>query len=940
VGHPGAVRRSVWLWGVIALVVVSGAAAGVAPGIAHSIPPPSRTLGPRAGGPLAAGPSSLIPPGRPVPLAGSSAADRFLSNWTVATGLVSDPSDTDQLLALSSNLQYSFSGDPAGSGAAVLERSVDGGSSWAPEVVPPGPNWSMASSHECGQRFTGEGALGFAPNGTAFFAGVTTLAASDPTCVVPQWAGSIYLSESAPGSSSWSDPIPVSPQGIGTRAFDPAIAVDPTGGAVLVAFVVAGFGTTEVELTNVTSTGPAPPVVIAVQTATSLSIATTAAAPGYVDLLWDSAGSLRTTWSTDGGTVFSPPTDLADGLVPPSTIPASIAGDPSTLAIDASSRIVYVAWANQTSGSPAAGRIMIDSAPIESATWGSPVVVASAPNGAVFAPAVAVVPNATLAVSWLDENLTTDQYAPIATFVPTPLGVGGEAPAFVLSSSTSPVGFTWNGTPYVTPWVGNRTELTPAVTGVIGEWTDLRSADAMACPGCSSDPVRNASVFATHFLPIRLSTNLPSVTVRVSGALAGNGSVPLSNGSVSLLGAPQGGAFSASAPSEVTVGAAPWYFAAWIGTAISPNSTLKGNWTTAENFTACYTSTQGGACQLPGAPGVFQLTVVPSFANGTIGTLPFGLVNGTYSVLLPPGYYPLTVEAPGYLPLSEVVTIVSGQVTGIALNLTPGGRIAGLMFPVTAVLTVDGQTVPVDSGGNFGLPVVPGVHTVQAIAPNYTSYDNPDVDVSYGATTWLVIGLQGLAQLFGTVSPADANVTWSDLPVARTGAQYSVMVPAGSPVELTASARGFDPTTFGPYVLTLGERLQENLTLPPAPGWIVGTVSPNGSVLEVNGTQVLEQSLYGGLFNVSEPAGWYYVNLSAPGFEPASRVVTVVAGTSSWANVTLVATPPSLTGPGLTLISLAKGLVIDGALIGGLIAVFVVARRGRKVSPSVEGTAR
>ncbi len=425
----------------------------------------------------------------------------------------------------------------------------------------------------------------------------------------------------------------------------------------------------------------------------------------------------------------------------------------------------------------------------------------------------------------------------------------------------------------------------------------------------------------------------------MDGVLSGNGKVVVSDRNISVFGAERGAEITAAASPMTSVNGTTWYFAAWIGSDLSLMPTVTETILGALNLTACYVPVRSSPCTLPGAPGLLQGTVTPTSATGTLDGTAFPLVAGTYAVLLAPGFHLLRVQAPGYVTFVGQVLIVGGTAMNQSIALSPNGRISGFAFPVNGNLTIGGIPIPIGASGTFGLNVTPGTYEVRMTAPEFAEYDDPAVVVGPGENVALYLALEGTARLFGRVSPGLANLSIGTVPIPHPTGNYSIVLPADVPFEILASARGFLPLTVGPIDLQLGQAEEENISLAVAPGWIDGTITPNGSVVTVNGTIVDEETLYAGGFNISEAVGWYYVNASAPGFLSASVIITVGAGTVTWSNLSLVPAPGPQMGPPLTFLSLLRGLIIDGALLGGLAAVFVVAR-SRRLSPSGGGTVR
>lgn len=977
---PGMHWRAGARLGLSVLIAIAVLVAGVAPtpaarGGRGVLGPPSGPPGP----PLKATSLSRVPP-----LAGSppaisppvSAQDRYLGNWSSASRVASDPSDPQQLLLLETDLLFNVSSEPAGSGAAVLAASSDGGTTWSAETVPPAANWSTPDSPACGQRFTGDGDVAFSANGTEYFAGTTSAWPGLTTCEVPQWGDGIYLSWKAPGTEAWSVPVPVSGQASGAVASDPALVVNPEDGAALVAYSASLAGVPTLELTNVSDGQVEATTTVWVGPVSSVSMVAPPDAPGSVELLWESAGALETSYSVDGGIMFAPVEAIADGLATPSVYPPSIVGAQTALVADPSAGRVFAVWVNGTTSPSPAGSVLLASAQSDSSAWGATVDVYTLPGTAFFQPSATLDGTGTLALTWLSENLSGERYQPLGAFLRPPGPSTTEGLPFPLASSGSPVDFLWNGTTAATQRIGNQTSVVTTGSGVMAAWTDLRSTEARGCQGCAMDPVRNESVYANSFAPLYLSTDLPSVNVTLGGAAAGNGTVRLGSEAPAIRGFEVGSRLTVGAPPLVTENGTTWSFAAWVGSEFSGDPSFSAPWNGSANLTACYVPVAGEPCALPGSPGLLTVRSAESDGTGTINGTDFTLQNGSFTELLAPGSYTVELDAIGYLPSVEQVSVASGEARELWINLTGNARIQGTVAPSDASVWVDGEPVPVGSSGEFGLNVSPGVYNLTASAPSCSAYRLSAIAVGDGQTVSVSPSLNCTAQILGSVVPAAATVAYgppfcpwgspgdacygqhyhgTNLTVNRSTGQFSGDAPAldgdlGAPFYLVAYLGGYNTTQLGPFAPTPGARLQANITLGVADGWISGVVLPPSAAVTVDGmaTNVspgcgsrdpTSPCAYPSSFNDTVPPGVYVVNITAAGFVPYSATVTVRPGLAEWMNVTLASTPASLMGPPLTEGSLLKGLSIDVVLLGGLAATFVVARR-KRVSPSADGTAR
>lgn len=148
---------------------------------------------------------------------------------------------------------------------------------------------------------------------------------------------------------------------------------------------------------------------------------------------------------------------------------------------------------------------------------------------------------------------------------------------------------------------------------------------------------------------------------------------------------------------------------------------------------------------------------------------------GQFHLMVPPGSYAFTVSAPGYVRWTRSIGFAAGLNTNVALDLTPMGRIAGVVRNGQDGQPRSGATVRVagtalvamtDGNGAFTFPEVePGARIITTSAQDFLQ-DTRQVTISPGAGVSLDVRIHraGAATL-----PTEAG---SDIRV-NVGSQYS-----------------------------------------------------------------------------------------------------------------------------------------------------------------------
>jgi len=151
--------------------------------------------------------------------------------------------------------------------------------------------------------------------------------------------------------------------------------------------------------------------------------------------------------------------------------------------------------------------------------------------------------------------------------------------------------------------------------------------------------------------------------------------------------------------------------------------------------------------------GTLNGSVTPATATVELNGAAMNVTGGAFYVNIAPGTYTLSANAAHYVPAIREVTVDRNATTTItfALSLAPGW-IAGTVAPVDANVTLDGQPVPVDSGGAFNISASAGSHALNASGPGYEAFHRT-ITVRPGATSRTTISLATVAATNGLLTP-------------------------------------------------------------------------------------------------------------------------------------------------------------------------------------------
>lgn len=124
----------------------------------------------------------------------------------------------------------------------------------------------------------------------------------------------------------------------------------------------------------------------------------------------------------------------------------------------------------------------------------------------------------------------------------------------------------------------------------------------------------------------------------------------------------------------------------------------------------------------------------------------------------PAGRLGYTVSAVGYVAKPATGSVVGPSANVIAVAFTPiNGTFAARVAPVTATLTVGGQTVLLAANGSASISLTPGLYAVEVTATGYLPYfDN--VSVASAHTSSLAVSLTSIP---AAPAPAVSSAAWA-----------------------------------------------------------------------------------------------------------------------------------------------------------------------------------
>ena len=249
--------------------------------------------------------------------------------------------------------------------------------------------------------------------------------------------------------------------------------------------------------------------------------------------------------------------------------------------------------------------------------------------------------------------------------------------------------------------------------------------------------------------------------------------------------------------------------------------------------------------------------------------------NGLEIPNLAAGSVTVTVQAPGYEPVTRTVT------------LEPGGRkqesfaLEAKAVTLTIKSAVDGATVSVDGqprgqikNGQLEIPVVPGPREIVVSASGYIEYRST-LNLAPGQPSSLSATLRrAQANLNITSQPSGATVKINGRNIGKT--PFAGGIEPGS-YAVTIELEGFEPVEQK-LAATADNTSTFAATLRPSVGTLSLVIQPANATVSVNSRTLTPTERTGG---VKLAPGTYTLEVSAEGFETERATVTIVAGSST-----------------------------------------------------------
>jgi carboxypeptidase family protein/calcineurin-like phosphoesterase family protein/Big-like domain-containing protein len=310
--------------------------------------------------------------------------------------------------------------------------------------------------------------------------------------------------------------------------------------------------------------------------------------------------------------------------------------------------------------------------------------------------------------------------------------------------------------------------------------------------------------------------------------------------------------------------------------------------------------------------------------------------SGTYSLLKAPlGSYQLTVDAPGYSSRSQAVTVNPAATTNTVFKVTPmPGTLTGVVSDAGTGLPLAGATVSysggqavTDSAGAYSLgDMAEGTYLVGASASGYAATTQTvTIGPGQAAVQNFVLAQAGVGTVDGKVTDAATGLAVAGVKVSYTGGTtttdsdgmyHLTSLPDGN-TTLTATSAGYTDQT-AVVVITAGSTTQQDFALAPLPGSIGGVVTDSVTGRPIAGAQVTysdggtRTNAAGAYSLAGVTEGTYAVSVSAAGYVPQVKPVSVGAGADVVQGFALVPVPGAVAG---TVVDVATGIPLAGATV-------------------------
>ena len=249
-------------------------------------------------------------------------------------------------------------------------------------------------------------------------------------------------------------------------------------------------------------------------------------------------------------------------------------------------------------------------------------------------------------------------------------------------------------------------------------------------------------------------------------------------------------------------------------------------------------------------------------------------------LLVRPGEYALRVEAEGYHPFEQPVTVTDADTQRLDIALAPlPGTVSVITTPVGADITLDGLSLGPAPLENILLEA--GQYDIAASLPRFQPWQDQIEVVGRSQDQTVQIGL----------APDWAHVTFTSTPedvAAAVDGETTEITPRGVEVlsgdhELTLSAPGFMPLTVPLQIIAGIDQNLGAVTLTPADATLSLNSTPPGASVTVDGA-------FAGLTPLVLPLSPdkpHTVRVSKAGFSASNLSLTLARGDTAERSITL-----------------------------------------------------
>ena len=249
-------------------------------------------------------------------------------------------------------------------------------------------------------------------------------------------------------------------------------------------------------------------------------------------------------------------------------------------------------------------------------------------------------------------------------------------------------------------------------------------------------------------------------------------------------------------------------------------------------------------------------------------------------LLVRPGDYTLSIDAEGYHPYEQTVTVSDADTQQLDIRLAPlPGTVTLTTQPAGGEIILD--ELSLGSAPLIDLSLEAGIYTVEATLDRYQRWRGQiDVTGRNQSQTVDIVLLPDWANIRFSASPSAVTASVDSQPVDITATGVEVL---SGPRELTLSAPGFMPVSLPLNVVAGVDQDLGAVTLTPADATLTLESSPPGAGVTVDGT-------FAGLTPVVlplSPGDSHAISLSKAGYRGTSLSLTLSRGETASRSVTL-----------------------------------------------------